>query len=650
MESQNGHGEKVRLTVGQAIVRYLTQQFSERDGQEQRLIAGMFGIFGHGNVAGLSQALLEYGQDLPFRQAHNEQSMVHAAAAFAKATQRRSTLACTSSIGPGATNMITGAAGATINRLPVLLFPSDYYVTRHQGPVLQQLEHPSQGDVSVNDCFRPISRFFDRISRPEQLLTALPEAMRVLTNPAETGAVTIALPQDVQSHAYYYPAHFFGRRVWRIERPLPDPRRIEEAVALLRGATRPAIIAGGGAHYAQAENALAAFADRFGIPVSETFGGKGSIANESWFLLGGHGLEGTGAAAQVMQSADLIICVGTRLTDFATGSQSLFGHPNVRFISINVDDKDAHKEGALPITADAREALTAFHRAAEGAGIAPNADYRREVVQLKEQWKAQVDEAIAAQQDGVMSQGQLIRTLNEVAEAGDTVVAAAGTPPGDLLKIWNATDGRACHLEFGYSCMGYELPAGLGVRLAQQLDTGGPEFDTGRPAAGEVYVYIGDGTYILNPGEIVTAVQQGLKITVVISENHGFQSIRRLQLGSVGHPLGNEFRLHEEDHSLTPAGRREGDYVQLDLARSAEGFGACAFRVRGPDDLREALQEARRQSRTCVIVAETRTSPSLPPAGIWWDVAPAEVTGDGETQELRAAYEAKREERQRYHY
>jgi 3D-(3,5/4)-trihydroxycyclohexane-1,2-dione acylhydrolase (decyclizing) len=629
MESRNGHGDMVRVTVGQAIVRYLQQQFSERDGQEQRLIAGMLGIFGHGNVAGLSQALLECGQDLPFRQAHNEQSMVHSAAAFAKATQRRSTLACTSSIGPGATNMITGAAGATINRLPVLLFPSDYYVTRHQGPVLQQLEHPGDGDVSVNDCFRPVSRFFDRISRPEQLLTALPEAMRVLTNPVETGTVTIALPQDIQSHAYDYPARFFDRRVWRIERPRPDPRRIEEAVTLLRASSRPAIIAGGGVRYAQAENALAALADHFGIPVSETFAGKGSIATDSWFLLGGHGLEGTGAAAQVMRTADLVICVGTRLTDFATGSQSLFNHPDVRFINININDRDAHKEGALPIAADAREALAALHGVGEAAGIGPNQAYHDEIVQIKERWKAQVDESIAAQQDGVMSQGQLIRTMNQVAQPGDTVVAAAGTPPGDLLKIWDATGGRACHIEFGYSCMGYELPAGLGVRLAQP--------------AGEVYVYIGDGTYILNPGEIVTAVQQRLKITVIISENHGFQSIRRLQLGSVGHPLGNEFRLHEEDHG-------EGDYVQLDLARSAEGFGACTFRVRAPIDLRAALDEARRQPRTCVIVVETRTSPSLPPAGMWWDVAPAEVTSDSQTQELRAAYESRRKELQRYHY
>src|SRR5947209_12685207 len=371
MESRNGHGEKVRLTVGQAIVRYLQQQFSERDGQEQRLIAGMLGIFGHGNVAGLSQALLEYGQNLPFRQAHNEQSMVHCAAGFAKASQRRSTLACTSSIGPGATNMITGAAGATINRLPVLLFPSDYYVTRHQGPVLQQLEHPISGDVSVNDCFRPVSRFFDRISRPEQLLTALPEAMRVLTSPVETGAVTIALPQDVQSHAYDYPAHFFEQRTWRIERRPPEPQRIAEAVAALKAAKRPVIIAGGGVQYSEAWDELRAFSEALGIPVTETSAGKGAIRQRFDYALGGCGVNGTTAGGQMLQQADLVLCVGTRLTDFTTGSQSIFGNPDVRFIGINVYGRDAHKQGALPIVADARETLRALLSAGRDAGIRP---------------------------------------------------------------------------------------------------------------------------------------------------------------------------------------------------------------------------------------------------------------------------------------
>ncbi|MDQ3824008.1 MAG: 3D-(3,5/4)-trihydroxycyclohexane-1,2-dione acylhydrolase (decyclizing), partial [Actinomycetota bacterium] len=550
------HGT-VRLTTAQALVRYLQAQHSERDGERRRLVPGMWGIFGHGNVIGLGQALEEHGSDLTFFQGRNEQSMAHAAAAFAKATRRRQTLACTSSIGPGATNMITAAAGATINRLPVLLLPGDVYATRHQGPVLQQLEHPLAGDVSVNDCFRPVSRFFDRITRPEQLLTALPEAMRVLTSPVETGAVTIALPQDVQSHAWDYPERFFEEREWRIERPLPDPRRIAEAVELLRGAERPLIVAGGGVHYSEAGDALAELARATGIPVAETFGGKGALAEDSWLALGGVGLEGNPGASAIAKEADLVLAVGARLTDFATGSHSLYRNPDVRFVAVNVWGRDATKEGALPIVADAREALTALTEAARTAGVATSDAYRDRVRAVRDEWLATLRELADPVAGEAMSQAQLILALNEHAQPGDTVIAAAGTPPGDLLKIWDATGARHCHLEFGYSCMGYELPAGVGVRLAQ------PE--------GEVVVYIGDGTFLLNPGELVTMVQEGLKVTVVISENHGYQSIQRLQLWRHGRWFGNEFRARRN-------GRLEGDYVRLDLARAAEGLGAKAWR------------------------------------------------------------------------
>ena len=358
----------VRLTIAQALVKYLQVQYSERDGKRRRFIPALFGIFGHGNVAGLGQALVENGQDLPYYQPFNEQSMVHTAAGFAKANARLATLACASSIGPGATNMITGAAVATINRLPVLLLPSDYYVTRHQGPVLQQLEHPISADVSVNDSFRPVSRFFDRISRPEQLLTALPEAMRVLTDPAETGAVTLALPQDTQAHCYDYPAFFFEERVWRVERRVPDSRRIEEAVALLKQAKQPVIIAGGGVHYSEAWDELQMFSESFGIPVGETFGGKGAIRKASTLLLGGHGVTGTPAAGKIVSQADLVISVGTRLTDFTTGSQSVFNHPEVKFININVCGHDAYKQGALPITADARASALPSYQGGPGSG------------------------------------------------------------------------------------------------------------------------------------------------------------------------------------------------------------------------------------------------------------------------------------------
>ncbi|HEY8292959.1 MAG TPA: thiamine pyrophosphate-binding protein, partial [Thermomicrobiales bacterium] len=390
--------ETIRLTMAQALVKYLQVQQSERDGERRRLIPAIFGIFGHGNVAGIGQALYEYGQELPYYQPCNEQSMVHTAMGFAKANQRCATFACTSSIGPGATNMITGAATATINRIPVLLLPSDYYATRHQGPVLQQLEHPVSADLSVNDCFRPVSRFFDRISRPEQLLTALPEAMRVLTDPAETGAVTLSLPQDIQAHAYDYPAHFFAEHTWRIERRPPDPGRIAEAVALLKAAKRPVIIAGGGVHYAAASEELRAFAEACGIPVGETSGGKGAMPGDSPLSLGGSGLNGTPAAARIVRDADLVIAIGTRLTDFTTGSQSAFQHPDVRFIAINVCPHDAYKQGALPIVADARETLIALAKAADG--VTTDAAYRAEIAAAKEAWATQLRDEIYVQIPG----------------------------------------------------------------------------------------------------------------------------------------------------------------------------------------------------------------------------------------------------------
>jgi 3D-(3,5/4)-trihydroxycyclohexane-1,2-dione acylhydrolase (decyclizing) len=622
--------ETIRLTMAQALVKYLQVQQSERDGERRRLIPAIFGIFGHGNVAGIGQALYEYGQELPYYQPCNEQSMVHTAMGFAKANRRCATFACTSSIGPGATNMITGAATATINRIPVLLLPSDYYATRHQGPVLQQLEHPVSADLSVNDCFRPVSRFFDRISRPEQLLIALPEAMRVLTDPAETGAVTLSLPQDIQAHAYDYPAHFFAGRIWRIERRPPDPGRIAEAVALLKAAKRPVIIAGGGVHYAAASEELRTFAERCGIPVGETSGGKGAIPGDSPLSLGGSGLNGTPAAAQIVRDADLVIAIGTRLTDFVTGSQSAFQHPDVRFIAINVCPHDAYKQGALPIVADARETLSALANAADD--ITTDAAYRAEIAAAKEAWATQLREEIYVQIPGeAMSQGQLIGTLNAAARAGDTVIAAAGGAPGDLLKLWETSGGRHCHLEFGFSCMGYELPAGIGVRMAQ------PE--------GEVYVLIGDGTYLMNPSELVTALQEGLKVTVVLSENHGYQVIRQLQMNRAGRSFGNEFRARD-----AATQRLEGDYITIDFAQHAASMGARTWHVTTTDTLNMALAEARDETRSCVIVVETEPHRYLPGSGVWWDVAPAEATTDPLTDERRTAYENERAQLQRFYY
>lgn len=624
--------ETVRLTMAQALVKYLQVQFSQHDGNERRLVQGIFGIYGHGNVAGLGQALYEYGSDLPYYQPRNEQSMVHTAAGFAKATRRTSTLACSSSIGPGATNMVTGAACATINRLPVLLLPSDYYATRHQGVVLQQLEHPISADTSVNDCLRPVSRFFDRISRPEQLLTALPEAMRVLTDPVETGAVTLSLPQDIQAHAYDYPTLFFERRVWRIERRQPDQESIREAVAMLKESQRPMIIAGGGVHYSDAQEELELFSEKFGIPVGETFAGKSAIRNGSSLLLGGHGVTGAPPSGAIAAQADLVICIGTRMSDFMTGSQALFQNPHVKFMQINVCGHDSYKMGALPIVADAREALRALIAAAEKAGVKPNDAYLKEIAGVKADWAEKLEnEVYTSVQGEAMGQGELIGVINSEAQSGDTIVGAAGTPPGDLLQLWDANQGRFCHIEFGFSCMGYELPAGLGVRLAQ------PE--------GEVFVFVGDGTYILQPTELITAAQEQLKMTVIVSENHGFQSIRNLQMGRTGRSFGNEFR-----HRESKSNRLEGEYVSIDFAKNAESMGAKTWNVGTADELRKALQAARKETSTCVIVAEIEPHRYCPPSGVWWDVAAAEASEDSVTQKLRDEYVQQRDELQRLYY
>ena len=633
-----------RLTMGQALVKYLAVQYSEFDGERRRLIPAIFGIFGHGNVCGLGQALEQGGADLPYHQTRNEQSMVHTAAGFARATLRTQTLACTSSIGPGATNMVTGAATATINRMPVLLLASDYYATRHQGPVLQQLEHPSAADVSVNDCFRPVSRFFDRINRPEQILTALPQAMRVLTDPAETGAVTLSLPQDVQAHAWNYPSHFFAERTWRIERRPPAAERIEEAVAMLRAARRPVIIAGGGVHYSAAWGALRAVATTFGMPVSETHAGKGALRGAPEWSLGGHGVEGTSAAARIAEEADLVIAVGTRMSDFATASQSLFHDPDVRFIAINVCALDAFKQGALPVVADARLALEALLAAGKSAGVAFSG-YGERVAEAQQEWAKVVrTDAYGDHPGEVMSEGQVIEVLNDESQGDDVVVAAAGAPPGNILKLWDGSNGSRCHIEFGFSCMGYELPAGLGVRMA----AGG----SGSP--GEVFVYIGDGTFLLNPMELITALQEQLKVTVVVIDNHGFQVIRRLQMWRTGHAFGNEFRARGGEPNGASAvdggPRLEGDYLPVDIATIARGMGARAWNAATPEEVRGALREARAETRSCVIVCEVEKHRYVPGADTWWDVAPAEVSRSEVTQTLRSEYERDRAELQRFHY
>jgi 3D-(3,5/4)-trihydroxycyclohexane-1,2-dione acylhydrolase (decyclizing) len=611
----------VRLTTAQAIVKFLQAQYSEKDEDRRRFIPAMFGIFGHGNVHSLGQALYEYGDDLPYHRPTNEQSMVHTAAAFARTNLRLATLACTSSIGPGATNMITGAAQATVNRLPVLLLPSDYYATRHQGSVLQQLEHPMSGDVSVNDAFRPVSRFFDRISRPEQILTALPNAMRVLTDQVETGAVTIALPQDVQAEAYDFPLELFEERTWRIERKAPDNAGIEDLVQLLRGASRPVVIAGGGVIYSAASDELEEFAESFGVPVTETFAGHGAMRNGSGLALGGIGTAGSAAATEVVKKADLVIAIGSRLTDVVTGSRSVFANPDVKFAHINLSGFDANKAGARPVIADARQALRALNIAAREARIRPDPGYVEEVRAAKASWKRFLkDEVFQPTPGEVMSQSEAIGVLNEESQSGDTVINDAGTLTGDLHALWDPSNGTNCHLEFGYSTMGYALPAGLGVRMAQ------PE--------GEVYVFIGDQTYLLAPSELVTALQENWKVTVILSENHGAQSIRALQMGTAGRSFGNELRHRDESTN-----RLEGEYLKLDFVKNAESMGARGWNVSTPDELRMALKDARAETRSCVIVVETEKHNYGPDSGSWWDISPAEVSNDPVTQELRKQYE-----------
>lgn len=621
-----------RLTLGQAVVKYLQAQYTEFDGVERRFIQGVWGILGHGNVSGLSQALVEYGQDLPFHQPTNEQSMVHATTGFARANRRTMTMACTTSIGPGTTNMLTGAATATICRIPVLLLPSDYYATRFQGKVLQDIDHLTSLDMSVTDTFRVVSRFFDRITRPEQILFSLPEAMRVLTDPAETGAVTIALPQDIQGYAFDYPVRFFEKRVWRIERREPDTKRVAEAIDMLRRAERPYIVAGGGVHYSEAWDELTAFAEQCGIPVGETHAGRGAMRNDSSMLMGGTGHLGTRAAAQMAEEADLVFCVGTRLHDFVTGSNSAFQHPDVKFVSINVNSRDAYKLGALPITADARRALGALTAAAAAAGVTPNADWIERAGDRRQAWRDLINREVFVQHpDEKMSQGQLIGIINDEMQAGDTLLAAAGTIPSDLTKLFDASGGRNLHLEFGNSCMGYDIPASIGVRLAQ------PD--------GEVLVLLGDGNYQMHPMEFVTAIQERAKITVVLSVNYGYQSIHGHQKALVGHSLGNEFKIRDEASGLLD----DGEFVQIDYVKHAEAVGFRAWMASDETEVRDALQAAREEKRPCMIVVPTEMYRNPPDSGVWWEVVGAEVTNDPVTAELVAAREAGRAKQRFYH-
>ena len=639
--TQGTSGKTIRLTVAQALVKYIAAQYSVADGHRQRFVPASLGIFGHGNVAGLGQALDQFSDDLPFVQGRNEQGLAHSAVAFAKAHKRRQVLAVTASVGPGAMNMVTPAALATVNRIPVLLLPGDVYATRRQGPVLQQLEYPGGPDVSVNDAFRPISRFFDRITRPEQLLVSLPQAFRVLANPAETGAVVISLPQDVQSHAFDYPVEFFADKDWIIRRPTPEPDEITAVAAMITAAKKPVIVAGGGIHYSDATAELEALANATGIPVAETFAGKGAIQNAGPWHLKGIGLEGTPQTRTIVAEADLIVHVGTRLTDFATGSQSMFDNPDVKFASINVCEHDGIKQGATTIVADAKKALAALAGAVKGYSVP--AAWTATVTERMTEWEgmraAALDPTVLFDQstlgdseptDAILTQAQLIGLMQETSREGDTIITAAGGPPGDLQKAWDATNGRHCHLEFGFSCMGYEIPAAMGVRWATP--------DTSK----RVLSFVGDGTFVMAPTELVTACQEHLRLTIVVAENHGYQVIRRLQMWRSGSHFGNEFRYREGDSMVTEdgAGRLEGDYLDIDIVKMAEGMGAKALRPVTADEVRVALEEARDHDGPVVIVVPTIPHANLPSSEVWWDVAPAEVFDQPWIAQKRDEYEA----------
>jgi 3D-(3,5/4)-trihydroxycyclohexane-1,2-dione acylhydrolase (decyclizing) len=617
-----------RMTVGQALVRFLAAQYSERDGEEHRLVAGTWGIFGHGNVAGLGQALHEVGPevDMPFYRPQNEQAQVHAAVAYARHKNRMSTFACIASVGPGSSNMITGAALATINRLPVLILPSDYFANRIPDPVLQQVEHPTEHDLSINDAFRPVSRFFTRITRPEQLLHALPEAMRVLTDPAETGAVTISLPEDVQAEAYDWPEELFQKRVWRVRRPQAEPELIEQAVALLQAAEKPLLVVGGGVKYSGATEELTAFAEAFGIPVTESQAGKGAIPWNHALNAGAVGSAGGKAANILARDADLVLAVGTRLGDFVTASKTSFQHPDLKVIGLNIAPMDAHKLFALPIIADAKRGLEALHKALGDSGYhGTDAGYRAHIGQLKADWDGIVDRLTTVEEPDNLAQSEVIGMVNRAFGGDATMICAAGSMPGDLLKLWRPTDPKAYHVEYGYSCMGYEIPAGLGVHLAE------PE----RP----VVVLIGDGSYLMMNSEIVTAAIEGANLTLVVIDNHGFQSIHSLQR-SCGTPhFGLELRCRDQATGLL-----DGPFMPVDYAKHTAAMGAKSTLVRNEAELAEALERAKNTSGIKAIVVPVDPEKRVPGFESWWDVPIAEETG---LESVMAAGESYRENKKK---
>lgn len=619
--------KKQRLTMAQALILYLSRQYVSRDGRENPFFAGVWGIFGHGNVAGVGQALQQYASKIRYYQSRNEQAQVHAAVAYAKHKNRMQTFACTSSIGPGATNMITGAALATVNRIPVLLLPGDIFAERLQSPVLQQLESEHTLDIGVNDAFKPVSRFWDRIYRPEQLIPALPEAMRVLTSPADTGAVTLALPQDTQTEAYDYPAHMFEKRVWHIPRNRPDRTLLQQAAEWIKNSTQPMIIAGGGVHYSDATATLKQFVEQTGIPVGETQAGKGALSYNHPLNLGAVGTTGTEGANVIAREADLIIGIGTRYSDFTSASKTAFQNEGVRFININVLEFDAYKHSAMPLIGDAK--VTIEEMGAVLSDYRTEQGYQQRCQDLNQAWDAEVHRIYNLEHEPMLSQGEVVGMVNTYSHPQDVVLCAAGSLPGDLHKLWRTRDPRGYHLEYGYSCMGYEIAGGLGVKMAD------PER--------EVYVMVGDGSYLMMNSEIVTMVQEGIRVVIIVLDNHGFASIGGLSKGVGSDGFGTKYRFRSEGQHL------DGDTLPVDYAQNCASLGAHVIRADSREAFVQALEEAKTvENRPVCIVTEVDRRQRVGGYESWWDVAVAEVSENPNVQEARKQYERDKERERHY--
>jgi len=615
----------IRLTVGQAVVMFLKNQYVERDGIESPFFAGCLGIFGHGIIAGVGQGLSQ-NTDFRYFMTRNEQSSVHIAMAYAKMKNRLGTFACISSIGPGATNMITGAACATINRLPVLIIPGDIFARRNVAPVLQQLESASTQDISVNDCFKPVSKYWDRINRAEQLITSLPEVMRVLTSPADTGTVTLCLPQDVQAEAFDFPEELFRKRVWKITRPRPDSSLLKEAVSLIKASKKPVIVSGGGVIYSEATEILKQLVERNGIPVAETFAGKGALPYNHPSNLGAVGATGTLGANEITEQADLVIGIGTRYSDFTTASKTAFQNPDVKFININIADFDSWKHSALPLTGDAKVILEELFESLADYKVAD--EYRSHIASLSKTWDDQVSKFYKVSGELPVSQIEVVGAVNDFAGPRDVVLCAAGSLPGDLHKLWRTRDPKGFHLEYGYSTMGYECAAGIGAKMAC------PDR--------EIYVMVGDGNYLMMNNEIVTAIQEGIKFNIILLNNNGFASIGGLSQSIGSQRFGTKYRYRDEETGLLT-----GDILPVDFAQNARSLGAHVIEAHDIDSLKSALVEAKSQSRTTVITIETSLTKGTP-GYAWWEVAIAEVSEIDSVKKARAEY-VEYKKKQRYY-